>query len=149
MKDICSFNNLSKSHCTFFFSFIHSYIDRSLEYVNALMIRPCPSVFTMAQEVLDTHSSEWSSKLNFHLFSLHVVDSPACPCGHDWEDSNHYLLQSPLFYLARMIMINEIKELTMTDISCELLLYGSAKLGITINKKVFGAVHPKLEDCNL
>ena len=29
--------------------------------------------------------------------------------------------------------MNEIRELTMTDISCELLLYGSAELGITIS----------------
>ena len=30
-----------------------------------------------------------SSKLNF---DLHIVDSPACVCGHNREDSNHYLI---------------------------------------------------------
>ena len=79
------------------------------------------------------------SKLNFHLFSLHVVDSPAC--GHDCEDSKHYLLRCPLFYQARNMLLNETRELIMTDISCELLLYGSADLGIEISKKVFDAVH--------
>ena len=69
------------------------------------------------------------------------MDSPACQCGHDCEDSNHYLLQCPLFYQSRNMMLNEIRELPMTDISCELLLYGSADLGITISKKVFDAVH--------
>ena len=39
------------------------------------------------------------------------------------------------------MMINEIRELPVTDISCELLLYGSAELGITISKKVFDAAH--------
>ena len=39
------------------------------------------------------------------------------------------------------MIVNEIRELTMTDISCELLLYGSAELGTTISKKVFDAVH--------
>ena len=39
------------------------------------------------------------------------------------------------------MMINEIRELTMTDISCELLLYGSAELGITISQKGFWVVH--------
>ena len=51
------------------------------------------------------------------------------------QDSNHYLLQCPLFYQARTMMLNEIRELTITDISCELLLYGSAELGITISQK--------------
>ena len=32
---------------------------------------------------------------------------------------------------ARNMMINEIRELAMTDISCELSLYGSAELGTT------------------
>ena len=35
------------------------------------------------------------------------------------------------------MMINEIGELTVTDISCELILHGSAELGITISKKSF------------
>ena len=37
--------------------------------------------------------------------------------------------------------LNEIRELTMTDISCELLLYGSVDLGIEVSKKAFDAVH--------
>ena len=68
------------------------------------------------------------------------MDSPACPCGNDCGDSNHYLLQCPLVYQARNMMINEIRKLTMTDISCDLLLYGSAELGISRSKKVFDAV---------
>ena len=51
------------------------------------------------------------------------------------------------------MLLNEIRELTMADISCELLLYGSADLGIEISKKSFDAVHigllPKLAYCNL
>ena len=54
------------------------------------------------------------------------------------------------------MMSNEIRELTMTDISCELLLYGLADLGVTISKcvrkKVFDAVHRfidwQIEICN-
>ena len=56
---------------------------------------------------LDIHSLERP------LFSLPVVDS--YPCGHDFDDSNHYLLHGPLFYQARNMMINEIRKLTMTD----------------------------------
>ena len=50
------------------------------------------------------------------------------------------------------MLLNEIRELTMTDISCELLQYGSADLCTEISKKVFGAVHRfmmRLADCNL
>ena len=86
------------------------------------------------------------SKLNFHLFSLYVVDSPAYPCGNDCEDSNHYLLRCPLFYQARNKLLNEIRELTMTDISCELLLYGSTYLGSELSKKVFDTVHRFIDE---
>ena len=54
---------------------------------------------------------------------------------------SYYLLRCPLFYQARNKLLNEIRELTMTNISCDLLLYGSADLGIEISKKVFDAVH--------
>ena len=84
--------------------------------------------------------------LSFHLFSLHVVDSPACPCGNDCEDSNHYLLRCPLFYQTRNKLLSEIRALTMTDISCELLLYGSTDLGIELSKKVFDAVHRFIDE---
>ena len=46
-----------------------------------------------------------------------------------------------VFYQAGNMLLNEIRELTMTDISCELLLYGSVDLGIAVNKKAFDAVH--------
>ena len=49
--------------------------------------------------------------------------------------------RTPLFYQSRNMMINEIREQTMTNISCELLLYGSAEIGIAISKNVFDAVH--------
>ena len=81
------------------------------------------------------------SKLNFHLKSLHVVDSPACPCGHNCEDSNHFLLYCPLYYQARNMMLNEIRQVTTLDISCDLLLYGAAELDVVKNCKVFDAVH--------
>ena len=41
-------------------------------------------------------------------------------------------------------LLNEIRELTMTDISCELLLYGST--GIELSKRVFDAVHRFIDE---
>ena len=119
------------------------------------MKRPGPSLFYHISRSNGIRHAQLRMKcsiLNFHLFSLHVVDSPACPCGHDCVDSNHYLLQCPLFYQARNMMLNEIRVLTITDISCELLLYGSADLGVSINKKVlmlYIGLLMKLADCNL
>ena len=81
------------------------------------------------------------SKLNFHRYSLHVLDSPACPCGHNREDSNHYLLLCPLYFQARITMLNKIRHLTRTHISCDLLLYGAPELDLVTNYKVFDAVH--------
>ena len=132
-------------------------IDRSFGYVNSLMKRPSRSLFyhgSRSSGIKHAQLRMKCSKLNFHLFSLHVVDSPACPSGHDCEDSNHYLLRCPLFYQARNMLLNEIRELTMTDVSCELLLYESADLSIEISKEVFDAVHSIglltiLADCNL
>ena len=39
-----------------------------------------------------------------HLFSLHVVNSPACICSHKAEDTAHYFLDCPLYYTQRMIL---------------------------------------------
>ena len=93
---------------------LYNTLDISFEYVNSLMKRPCPSLFYHGSRnsgIRHTQLRMKCNKLNFHLFSLHVVDSPACPFGHDCEDSNHYLLHCPLFYQARNMMLNEIREL--------------------------------------
>ena len=87
-------------------------VDRSFEYANSLMKRPSPSLFyhgSRSSGIKHAQVRMKCSKLNFHLFSLHVVDSPACPCGNDCEDSNHYLLRCPLFYQARSKLLNEIR----------------------------------------
>ena len=44
------------------------------------------------------------------------------------------------------MMMNEIRKLTMADISCNLLLSGSAELGISISKNVFDAVHRFIDE---
>ena len=45
------------------------------------------------------------SKLNGHLFQLHVTDSPECPCGYCIEDSKHFLLNCPLYNIPRQRMM--------------------------------------------
>ena len=57
------------------------------------------------------------------------------------EDSNHYLLLCPLYFQGRITMLNKIRHLTRTHISCDLLLYGAQELDLVTNYKVFDAAH--------
>ena len=55
-------------------------VDRSFEYANSLMKRPNKSLFyhgSRSSGIKHAQLRMKCSKLNFHLFSLHVVDSPA------------------------------------------------------------------------
>ena len=80
------------------------------------------------------------SKLNHHLFLLHVVDSPAC--GHNIEDSSHYLLECPLFDRDRIQMYCQIAPVVnVNQIGVKGLLYGVSHLSIDDNLKIFDAVH--------
>ena len=51
------------------------------------------------------------SKLNTHLFLLHVSDTTQCSCGYEMEDTEHYLLQCPLYNIPRQTMLNSITQL--------------------------------------
>ena len=85
------------------------------------------------------------NKLKSDLFSLHAIHSPACPCGHIREDSNHYLvLQCPLYFQAKML--NEISQLSTFHISGDLLLYGAVELDYATNYKLFDANHDYIEE---
>ena len=118
--------------------------DRTLTYADSLLKKTRPPLLYYGSRTNNYKHAQLRmkcSKLNFHLYSLHVLDSPACPCGHNREDSNHYLLLCPLYFQARIIMLNKIRHLTRTHISCDLLLYGAPELDLVTNYKVFDAVH--------
>ena len=98
-----------------------------LTYADSLFKKPRPPLLYYGSRTNNYKHAQLRMKcsrpkLNFHLYSLHVLDSPACPCGHDREDSNHYLLHCPLYFQARITMLNKIRHLTRTHISCDLLL---------------------------
>ena len=86
--------------------------------------------FMLASHTI-SHFFGFCTKLVCHLLLQTINHGPG----------NLYLLRCPLFYQAGNMMINEFRELTMTDISRELLLYGSAEHGNTISKNVFDAGH--------
>ena len=49
--------------------------------------------------------------LSGHLYDLHVVDSPACQCGFDFEDINHFFFNCPLFGAERTELLTNLLTL--------------------------------------
>ena len=86
------------------------------------------------------------SKLNAHLFALHVIDSPECSCGFDNEDTNHFLLQCPLYDHERNIIMMELTDLGLNDINVDLLLYGKQDKDVNFNINIFSIVHAFIEE---
>ena len=135
-----------------------SFIPASLSYWNELDLKnrtiqyaknmgktsPNPLYFEGTRDVNIKHAQlrMKCSKLNLHLFLLHVVDSPACSCGFNDEDSNHYLLYCPNYNLERQ---NMLRALSITfpnyEINEKLLLFGSEDLSVVANKNIFKIVH--------
>ena len=86
------------------------------------------------------------SKLNAHLFLLHVKDSPSCACGFNFEDCEHYFMQCPLFLVQRQILQTKLQTIGLGLVSCDILLYGSANLDVETNYEIFSAVHEFIRD---
>ena len=85
------------------------------------------------------------SKLNAHLVKLHVSDSPACSCGFNNEDTNHYLLQCPMYVNERTIMLQEINHIGILDITTEVLTKGLETLDFDTNALLFDIVFAYIE----
>ena len=78
------------------------------------------------------------SKLNSHLYSLHVSDSPACLCGHNVEDCSHYLLDCPFYLIPRQKMLQSLSEyIDVQNLRLELLLNGSEEYSFNVNCEIF------------
>ena len=84
------------------------------------------------------------SKLNSHLYSLHVLDDPACPCGSDNEDTYHYFYTCPLFTNQRQSLLWSITNFDITD--WQMLLYGNSTLDFDHNAMLFRSVHDYIEN---
>jgi len=89
------------------------------------------------------------SKLNAHLFKLHVIESPSCFCGHNIEDSEHYLLYCPLYLVPRIKMIQTLQTcININDLHVDTLLYGSSDCDYRTNVHIFEAVHDFINECD-
>ena len=80
------------------------------------------------------------SKLNYRLYSLHVIDSPVYPYGYECAATNH-LLHCPLFHEDRLRMLVWISLPCNFEITCSTLLYDSDDLNLDTNGKLLDCVH--------
>ena len=102
-----------------------------------------------AENVIHAQLRLSCSKLNSHLFALHVVDSPACICGHDNEDSEHFLLYCALYDNIRPLLIHTLHDLIEDQhLNIVTLLNGNNYYDYTTNCKIFQAVHSFLSRSN-
>ena len=84
------------------------------------------------------------SNLNAHLYSLHVIDSPACGCSHRVEDTAHFFLDCPLYYAQRLSLRNTVTR--SSQFRLETLLYGDDDLDYESNVAIILAVHEFIKD---
>ena len=77
------------------------------------------------------------SPLNDHLYThIHVIESPACACGHARENSKHFLQECPLYLNERTTMLNELQRMGFQP-TLKNILYGSSKYTADLNCRAF------------
>ena len=64
------------------------------------------------------------SLLSGHLYNLHVVDLPACQCGFDFEDINHFFFNCPLSGAERTELLKNLLTLGINYVNLPRLLIG-------------------------
>ena len=84
------------------------------------------------------------TKVISHLYSLHVVNSPACICAITAENTAHYVLDCPLYYAQRIILRDVVTRYTQFDI--KILLYGDSDINHDSNAVIVQAVHDYIRD---
>ena len=88
------------------------------------------------------------SKLNAHLKELHVVDSASCACGHDVEDTSHYLLFCPLYIHDRNVLIAKFNSIGMYNINAQSIINGTMFDSLEQNRLMFDALFTYIEETN-
>ena len=73
------------------------------------------------------------SNLNGHLYSMKLIDSPACSCGFINENEFHFFL-CPLNNRPRVTLQNAMGNIA--SFTLRTLLYGSENLDLTVNKRI-------------
>ena len=86
------------------------------------------------------------SNLNAHVFALHVIESPSCACGHNFEDSDHYLLHCPLFMVQRHHLLQTLNAMNIYEFNVDILLFGSEIFNNKFNISIFEATQTFISD---
>ena len=120
------FKNLMKSHTS---CDLYNFGDRETSVKHAQLRMKC-------------------SRLNGHLFDLHVIESASCTCGFNIEDTNHFLFNCLLFNDERNVLIDMLHNLNILDITEDLLLRGSAEYSLELNQKVFSCTFSFIKSTN-
>ena len=124
--------------------------ERTVENICLAMKVKCNELYYLGERQVNIKHAQLRlecSKLNAHLYSLHVVDSPACICGNDYEDSSHFLLACPLFLDIRRNMMLILGNIIDTNsLSLDILLHGSEDYSYVVNSDIFKAVHQFIVD---
>ena len=156
-------NNLIKFKCrteTFRSSFVPSavtlwnnldVVNRTSSYIQTLFKTNAYKLFYWGKRETSVKHAQLRmrcSKLNAHLFNLHVVDSSSCNCGHLVEDTNHYLLHCPLYTLERNILFNNLNLLGCDIITSKTMLNGLSSFNYDNNVKIFEFVFIFIEKSN-
>ena len=74
------------------------------------------------------------SLLAADLFTMKIIESPKCECGHGWEDANHYLFECKLHDHARHLL-NNIDPIITRD--AKTFLCGKEGSPVSMNSEIF------------
>ena len=94
-------------------------------------------------QILHTRLRTGCSSLNHDLFVKHITDSPLCFCG-ETENTEHYFLSCPLYQNQRIDLNIAISR--YTQVTLQVILFGSSTLPLNANKAIFEAVHKYIKE---
>ena len=97
--------------------------------------------------ILHCRLRNFASSLNSDLFKANLVPSSVCECGHEMENSKHFLLYCPKYNIQRNKLVDELRWCP-TNITVEFLIHGDPGLNIDDNIKICQSVHNFLTRSN-
>ena len=89
-------------------------------------------------EILISRLRNRSSKLNYEVFRVNLINDPSCNCGFPIEDTDHYFLNCPLYNVARQKLIDKLHQ--FQPLYTNLLTQGSQNLTQDQNYEIAIAV---------
>ena len=106
-----------------------------------------PPSHTVGTKTLNTHHTRLRvglSTLHAHLFQINLTPSPACSCGHNYEDTAHYILWCPQHTNHRTNLFEAVRSILQgfdnfsDKHKLDIILYG---LSLSQTQGIFIAHH--------